>query len=184
MGPDLWHTDTTAEQKRTSMQKEQGVGIKKATLRPLSILATCKATWFSSVEDAGKGTPWFGKDIKIHDAHNASNLHQGVTEPAAVEAQGKRQSTPNQLTGFKVYLKILWRDEHLFFFLCRVGMDFPYRDLATSLLQEERGHTSPLGPGGKRLLDLTIILWSVSAIQDKTMPERPEAISQGIVKAG
>lgn len=44
MDPDLWHTDTTAKQIKTSMQKEQGVGIKKATLRPPNILAICKAT--------------------------------------------------------------------------------------------------------------------------------------------
>lgn len=44
MGPDLWHTDTTADQMKTSAQKEQGDGIKKTTLRPLYILAICKAT--------------------------------------------------------------------------------------------------------------------------------------------
>lgn len=35
---------------------------------------------------------------------------------------------------------------------------------------------------GERLPDLTITLWSVVAIQDETMPERPEGISQGIVR--
>lgn len=44
MGPDLWHTDATAEQIRTSVQKEQGDGIQKTTVRPLYILAICKAT--------------------------------------------------------------------------------------------------------------------------------------------
>lgn len=58
------------------------------------------------MEDAGSDIPQFGKDIKIHDAHDAPKLHQGLTEPGAVEAQGTRQSTPNELTGFKVYLKI------------------------------------------------------------------------------
>lgn len=68
MGPDLRHTGTTAEQIKISVQKEQGDGIKKTTLRPLYILAICKATRFLSVEDAGKDIPRFRKDIEIHDA--------------------------------------------------------------------------------------------------------------------
>lgn len=87
MSPDPWHTDTTAEQRKTSVQKEQGDGIKKTTLRPLHILAICKAIWLLSVEDAGNDIPQFGEDIKIHDAHNTPKLHQGLTEPGAVEAQ-------------------------------------------------------------------------------------------------
>jgi len=37
------------------------------------------------VEGTGNDIPWFGKDIKIHDAHDAPKL-QDLTEPGAVEA--------------------------------------------------------------------------------------------------
>lgn len=57
------------------------------------------------MEDGSTGVPSFRKDIKIHDVHDGTKLHQGLTEPEAVEAQHKRQSIPHQLTGFKVYLK-------------------------------------------------------------------------------
>lgn len=45
MSPDPWHTDATAEQRKTSVQKEQGDGTEKTTLRPLHILVICKATF-------------------------------------------------------------------------------------------------------------------------------------------
>ena len=101
------------------------------------------------MEDTGKD--FFhdsGKTLRFMTPNDAPKLHQGLTEPGAIEAQGKRQSTPNQLTGFKVYLKIPQRDKHFFFFY-RAGTDFPYGGLAIFPLKGESGQTSPLGPGGK-----------------------------------
>lgn len=50
---------------KNSVQKEQGGGTKETALRSLYSLENCKATWFSSVGDAGNNSPLIGKDVMI-----------------------------------------------------------------------------------------------------------------------
>lgn len=123
-----------------------------------------------------------GKTLRFMMPNDAPKLHQGLTESRAAEALGKRHSTPNQLTRFKVYQK-----DHEGMSTVSSSVEWEW-----IFLTEVWQHSRSRGRGvrhlhwdlGERLPDLTIISWSVSAIQDETMPERPEGISQGTVKTG
>lgn len=71
---DVARPGAQGKQRANNIQKERGGGTKETTLRSLYSLIICKATWFSSLGDAGNDFPLIGKDVDTCDPRNTPSF--------------------------------------------------------------------------------------------------------------